>query len=300
MSRTAVLTDAQWARLASLLPSSDGRRGRPFRDSRRVVEGILYRYRCGLAWRDVPAEFGPWQTLWKRHRRYAGDGTWGHALAALLTDADTAGIVNWAVSVDSTIIRAHQHAATLERDMGGGKVGNYTNLLAEPGDHALGRSCGGLSTKIHQLVDGHGRPIVVLVGPGQGADSPMFPHLMAHLSVARAGPGRPRTRPERLRAGKAYSSRSIRRHLRARRIVTVIPESADQQGHRRRRGSRGGRPPAFDRVDYRNRNVVERGFCHVKQWRGLATRYDKLALTFRGGAVLKAIVTWVHALRDTR
>lgn len=131
----------------------------------------------------------------------------------------------------------------------------------------------------------------------------MFPHLMAHLSIARVGPGRRRTRPERLRADKVYYSRAIRRHLRERRIVAVIPEPADQQGHRKRRGgrggARGGRPPAFDRADYRNRNVVERGFCHVKQWRGLATRYDKLALTFRGGAVLKAIVTWLRALGDT-
>lgn len=61
-------------------------------------------------------------------------------------------------------------------------------------------------------------------------------------------------------------------------------------------GSRGGRPPAVDRADYRNRNVVERGFCDVKQWRGLATRYDKFALTFRGGVVLKAIVIWLRAL----
>ncbi|ANY05563.1 transposase (plasmid) [Pseudonocardia sp. HH130630-07] len=180
-----------------------------------------------------------------------------------------------------------------------GAGSNYTNLLAEPADHALGRSRGGLSTKIHQLVDGHGRPLVVLLGPGQGGDSPMFPHLMAHLSIARPGPGRPRTRPERVRADKAYSSRAIRRHLRERRIIAVIPEPSDQQGHRKRRGSRGGRPPAFDPVDYRNRNVVECGFCHVKQWRGLATRYDKLALTFRGGAVLKAIVTWLRALGDT-
>ncbi|GAA3368234.1 hypothetical protein GCM10017744_083450 [Streptomyces antimycoticus] len=110
--------------------------------------------------------------------------------------------------------------------------------------------------------------------------------------------GRP-TRPERLRADKVYSSRAIRHHPRARRIVAVISEPADQQGHRRRRGPRDGRPPAFDRVDYRNRNVVERGFCHVKQWRGLATRYDKLALTFRGGAVLMAIVTWLRAWGDT-
>ena len=105
--------------MAPLLPSSVGRRGRPFREDRRVVEGIIHRFRCGLPWRDVPAEFGPWQTLWKRHRRYSGDGTWDHVLAALLVDADSAGLVDWAVSVDSTIIRAHQHAATLKRDTGG-------------------------------------------------------------------------------------------------------------------------------------------------------------------------------------
>ncbi len=177
-----------------------------------------------------------------------------------------------------------------------GAGSNYKNLLIEPPDHALGRSRGGLGTEIHQLVDGHGRPLVVLVGPGQAGDAPMFAHLMSHLSVGRVGPGRPRTRPERVRADKAYSSRAIRAHLRRRRIVAVIPEPADQQGHRKRRGTRGGRPPAFDRVDYRGRNVVERGFCEVKQWRGLATRYDKLALTYRGGVALKAIVTWLRTL----
>lgn len=114
-----MLTDAQWALIAPLLPSSAGRRGRPFRNDRRVVEGIIYRYRCGLPWRDVPAEFGPWQTLWKRHRRYSGDGTWDEVLSALLSAADAAGVVNWAASVDSTIIRAHQHAATLTRGTGG-------------------------------------------------------------------------------------------------------------------------------------------------------------------------------------
>lgn len=118
--RAGVLTNVQWARIAPLLPSSQGRRGRPFRDDRRVVEGIIYRFRCGLPWRDVPREFGPWQTLWKRHRRYSGDGTWDRILAALLADADAAGLVNWAVSIDSTIVRAHQHGATLTRATGGG------------------------------------------------------------------------------------------------------------------------------------------------------------------------------------
>jgi transposase len=119
MSRTAVLDDAEWALIAPLLPSSAGRRGRPFCDDRRVVEGIIYRYRCGLPWRDVPAVFGPWQTLWKRHRRYSGDGTWDQVLAALLSTADGAGIINWDAGVDSTIVRAHQHAANLARDTGG-------------------------------------------------------------------------------------------------------------------------------------------------------------------------------------
>ena len=119
MSRTAVLTDAQWARVQPLLPSSAGRSGRPFRDDRRVVEGIIYRYRCGIAWRDVPREFGPWQTLWKRHRRYSGDDTWDRLLAQLLAEADSRELVDWAVSVDSTINRAHQHATNLPRVTGG-------------------------------------------------------------------------------------------------------------------------------------------------------------------------------------
>jgi transposase len=127
----------------------------------------------------------------------------------------------------------------------------------------------------------------------------MFPHLMRHLRINRAGRGRARTRPDRVRGDKAYSSRAIRKHLRARRITAVIPEPADQAGHRARRGSRGGRPPVFDRVDYRGRNVVERGFNRTKQWRGLATRYDKLALVYRSAAVLHAVTTWTKTLSDT-
>lgn len=124
----------------------------------------------------------------------------------------------------------------------------------------------------------------------------MFPHLMNQLRIARPGVGRPRTRPERVRADKAYSSRAIRAHLRERGIEAVIPQPSDQIGHRIRRGSRGGRPPGFDRDDYKNRNVVERNFATFKQWRGLATRYDKLAITYRGGAVLRAITIWSKAL----
>ncbi|ORB22308.1 IS5 family transposase [Mycolicibacterium parafortuitum] len=180
-----------------------------------------------------------------------------------------------------------------------GAWSNYTNLASEPPDHGIGRSRGGLTSKIHHLVDGHGRPLVVLVGAGQAHDGPVLEHLLAHLKVQRRGPGRPRTRPDRLRADKAYSSRATRQRLRRRGIVAVIPEPSDQIRHRKRRGTQGGRPPALDTEDYKGRNVVERGFNATKQWRGLATRYDKLALVYRGAAVLRAITLWLPHLSDT-
>ncbi len=165
---------------------------------------------------------------------------------------------------------------------------------SEPADHALGRSRGGLSTKIHQLVDGKGRPLVIAVTAGQAGDSPMLRWLLVDLVVRRAGPGRPRTRPEALLGDKAYSSRAIRALLRGKRVRTVIPQPADQITHRQRRGSAGGRPPGFDVATYKDRNVVERSFNDHKQWRGLATRYDKLAAIYRGGIVLRAITLWLR------
>ena len=180
-----------------------------------------------------------------------------------------------------------------------GAWSNHRNSREEPPDHAIGRSRGGLSTKIHHACDGKGRPLVLLIGPGQGGDSPMFPNLLNAIHVPRRGPGRPRTRPDAVLADKAYSSRGNRDLLRSRGIRAVIAEPSDQAGHRRRKGSKGGRPPAFDTKAYKGRNVVERSFNTLKQWRGLATRYDKLAITYRGGVVLAAIVTWLRALGDT-
>jgi putative transposase len=140
---------------------------------------------------------------------------------------------------------------------------------------------------------------VVLVSAGQAHDGPVFEHLLAHLKVPGTSGGAPRTRPERVRGDKAYSSRATRTQLRRRRIVAVIPEPSDQIAHRKRRGSRGGRPPAFDAEDYKRRNVIERNFNVVKQWRGLATRYDKLAIVYRAAAVLRAITIWLAHLSDT-
>lgn len=124
----------------------------------------------------------------------------------------------------------------------------------------------------------------------------MFPVLLAHLRIQRHGPGRPRTTPDAVLADKAYSARAHRALLRSRGIKAVIPQPSDQIRHRKRRGSKGGRPPAFDTDAYRGRNVVERSFNTVKQWRALATRYDKLAIVYRGAAVLRAITIWLKHL----
>ncbi|MDF9877149.1 transposase [Cellulosimicrobium cellulans] len=116
VSRFQALTDEQWERIELLLPSNAGKVGRPFGDHRTVVEGIAYRYRTGIPWRDVPREaFGPWQTVWKRHKKFAADGTWDRILAHLMAEADAAGQIDWTVSVDSTINRAHQHATNTTR-----------------------------------------------------------------------------------------------------------------------------------------------------------------------------------------
>jgi len=96
------------------MPQAAGR-SRPWRDHRQVVEGIVFRYRTGVAWRDLPGRFGPWQTVWKRHHRFATDGTWDKLLRVIQAEADAAGRVDWNVSVDSSIVRAHQHSATAKR-----------------------------------------------------------------------------------------------------------------------------------------------------------------------------------------
>ena len=115
MDREALLDDVQWDLIEPFLPPQRSGKGRPMRDHRQVVEGVIYRYRCGIAWRDLPSSFGPWQTVWKRHHRFSTDGTWDKIHARLLAEAQAAGDIDWMVSVDSTINRAHQHATNASR-----------------------------------------------------------------------------------------------------------------------------------------------------------------------------------------
>ena len=240
------------------------------------------------------------------------------------------------MSVDSTVARVHQHGATapgridrkpaaaaaavgtapaavlVVEQLGSGTAGptgepqgepsNYKVLpdpRYEPGDHGIGRSRGGLTTTCHALVDGHGLPLVLLIPPGQARDSKMLGPLLAALRVPRVGPGRARTRPDALLGDDAYSARTHRGHLRERGITTVIPEPADELDDRVRRGRAGGRPVNVNKVLYKRRNVVERAFNKLKNWRGIATRYDKHAVNYRAGVVLGAVFPWLRHVGDT-
>ena len=113
------MSDAQWSLIEWMLPRPTGRKGRPFADARTVIEGIIYRYRTGIPWRDLTESFGSWKTVWKRHRRFSGDGTWDNILTQLLSQADAAELIQWEVSIDSTVNRAHQHGTNLARTTGG-------------------------------------------------------------------------------------------------------------------------------------------------------------------------------------
>lgn len=128
---------------------------------------------------------------------------------------------------------------------------------------------------------------------GNVNDCTVFTRVLAGIWMPRPGRGRPWTRPRRVLADKGYSSRAIREHLRCRGIAATIPERADQQANRRRRGTAGGRPPTFDPVAYRRRNVVERCFNRLKQYRAIATRYDKTATSYRGMLDLATLLMWL-------
>lgn len=169
------------------------------------------------------------------------------------------------------------------RHQRGAQGARSNDTIPEPADHAIGRSRGGLTTKIHALVNATVRPVALLLSAGQAGDNPYLAPLLDTLNQAG-------NRPEHLLADKAYSHPSTRRELRRRRVRHTIPERRDQVKRRQAKGSAGGRPPSFDPERYKTRNTVERGFGRFKQWRGIATRYDKYARTYHGGVLLAATI----------
>lgn len=151
-----------------------------------------------------------------------------------------------------------------------------------------------MTCKIHLATDAKGRPLSLVLTGGNAADTTYFTTVLETISVRDGRPGRPRTRPDEVLADKAYTSTANRRFLTERGIKVTIPERDDQKAGRARRGSAGGRPRSFDAAAYKGRNVVERCFNRLKQWRGIATRYDKTVRSYLAGLTLAAALIWAR------
>ena len=186
--------------------------------------------------------------------------------------ADRAGQIDWTTHyVDGTVIRAHQHAA--------GAVGGQEH-------EALGRSRGGFSTKVHVRAEGGGKPLTFVLSGGERHESRYVDALLARGHVRRTGRGRPRARPHQLVGDKGYSYPTVRRLLARRGIRAVIPRRSDQQPG-------DGRHRPLDRAAYRERNRVERLINRLKQYRRIATRYEKRARHYAAMLALASTILWL-------
>ena len=158
----------------------------------------------------------------------------------------------------------------------------------------MGRSRGGLTTKIHLLCDGKCRPLSLVVSEGHRNDSNYLEAALDGVHVPRRGKGRPRKRPCRLLLDKGYSFAKCRQLLRRRGVKHQIPERSDQKEQRKKKGRAGGRPVVFEAQVYAQRNVVERCFLRLKQWRRVATRYEKRAAMYLAFVTLASIILWTR------
>ncbi|MFJ6944092.1 IS5 family transposase [Streptomyces wuyuanensis] len=192
-------TSEQWARLEPLLPAGKKPGRLPVWSKRQLINGIRWRMRTGAPWRDVPPRYGEWETVYGLFRRWQRDGTWSRILTQLQAEVDAKGLITWDVWALTPPSRELFSTPTelakgdLQRDKPGG-------VAVEPADHGLGRSRGGLTAKVHLAVEHGQKPLSFLVTAGHRHDRPQFQPVLERIRVPRAGVGRPRRRPDRVRA----------------------------------------------------------------------------------------------------
>ncbi|WPO38968.1 IS5 family transposase [Tardiphaga sp. 42S5] len=243
------LNEAQWVKISPLLPGKAGDAGRTATDNRLFVNGCLWVLRSGAHWCDLPERYGKWKTVHRRFSRWCHAGVWERVFTALTADRD-----NQYLMIDSTIVRAHQQAA-------GGKGGLK--------NQALGRSRGGLTTKIHMLADTLGRPLRFIITAGQAGDVTQAPALLHD----QAG--------EAVLADKAYDSNALRAIIADMGATAVIPSNRTRKVI-----------IPHDINVYKQRNRIERCFCRLKHFRRFATRYDRRTSHFAGFIHLAAAMIW--------
>ncbi|MFC6519513.1 IS5 family transposase [Undibacterium arcticum] len=245
-----MLRDDQWERIEGFLQGKVGDPGRHGADNRLFVEAVLWIARTGGPWRDLPGEFGPWNSVYVRFARWSDKDVWQNVFAVLREDADFE-----EVFLDSTIVRAHQHAAGAAKK--------------KKGEQALGRSKGGLSTKIHACVEGLGQLARFILTGGQVNDITQAQALIVEIDAAA------------FLADKAYDADALLACIASKNAKAIIPPRKNRKEQRK-----------FDRHQYRNRNLIER-FAQLKQFRRVATRYDKLASRFGSFVALVASLLWL-------
>jgi len=244
------IPEEQWLRIEGLLPGRPGGHGGVAKDNRNFVNAVWYVGKTGIPWRDLPERFGKWDTIFHRFNQLSIKGIWQRVFEAV-RDPD----LEW-LMLDSTVIRAHIHAA----GMNGGE-----------NDQALGRSRGGFGTKIHLAVDSLGNPVSIHLSPGQDAD---VTHGEALLGDHEA---------EAVLADKGYDSDEFVETIESRGAQAVIPPRKNRVN-----------PREYDKELYKERNKVERCVGLLKQCRRVATRYEKTARNFLSMVLLAASMIWLR------
>jgi transposase len=242
MLRRHAITDDNWDRIKDLLPGQPGQHGKVAKDNRLFVDAVLWIAKTGAPWRDLPERFGNWNSTWRRFDRWARKGVWQRVFD-VLQDPD----LEWLI-LDSTVVRAHSCAAGAEKKWDG---------TGGQDEQALGRSRGGFGTKVHVAVNGLGLPVELILTPGQAADVSQAEALIEDLPV------------EVVIADKGYDSKAVVEAIEAKEAEAVIPSRKNQIEQR-----------DHDRDRYKDRNLVERFWSKAKQYRRVATRYDKTARNF--------------------
>jgi transposase len=248
-------TDEEWGIFAPLLTTPCSRGGRPPKNHRHRSDGILWICRTEAQWRDLPAVFGNWNSVWKQFRRWCEAGGWDLLLQAL---ADSGGSLDMLQMIDSTTVRAHRCA-----------VGEKT----EEQNQALGRSRGGFSTKIHLRCNAAGLPIGIALSEGEARDVTAYDGLMQQRD----------SDPGAMLADKGYDSDAIRHDLRCRGATPEIPTKSNRKLQY-----------PVSKPLYALRSRIECFIGHLKEQRRIATRYDKLATSFIGFVLLGCIRIWAR------
>ena len=243
------LRDDQWDRIKNHLPGKASDRGVTATNNRLFLEAVLWIARTGSPWRDLPECFGNWHRVYVRYNRWCHKGTWSRILEAVSDDPDLEYLM-----VDGSIVRVHQHGAAKK---------DQTN-------EAMGKSRGGLSTKIHAAVDALGNPVRLLLTAGQTSEYTQAEALIAGFKM------------DYVLADKGYDSDQFVQSIIDQQATPVIPP------RRNRKKSRD-----FDKGLYKERNLVERLFQKLKNYRRIATRYERLAATYQGMLGLVATIIWL-------